>query len=73
LADNRDLIDRAGHLLAIHKSLRILFPHNKELAYAWMTTANQHFDGKTPMDIVHEQGFLGLIAVRRYLDFERGQ
>ena len=35
LADSRDLLDRAGHLLGIHKSLRILFPHDRELAYRY--------------------------------------
>src|SRR6185295_12949705 len=31
LADSRDLLDRAGHLLGIHKSLRLLFPHDRDL------------------------------------------
>lgn len=73
LADNRDMVDRTGHLLAIHKSLRILFPHNPDLAYKWPTQPNAHFDGRTPVEIMREKGFLGLVAVRRYLDFERGQ
>ena len=71
LADSRDLIDRAGHLLGIHKSLRILFPHDRDLAYRWMTTPNRRF-GARPVDIVVRYGFEGLLAVRRYLDFERG-
>lgn len=71
LADNRDLLDRAGHLLGIHKSLRILFPQDRDLAYRWMTTPNRRF-GARPVDIVVEHGFEGLLALRRYLDFERG-
>jgi hypothetical protein len=73
LADNRDLIDRAGNLLGIHRSLRILFPHNRDLVYRWPTTPNTQFEGKTPVDIMREAGFLGLLLVRRYLDFERGR
>jgi len=72
LADNRDLLDRVGHLLGIHKSLRILFPHDRDLAYRWMTAANRRM-GARPMDIVLERGFEGLLALRRYLDFERGR
>ncbi len=72
LADSRDLLERAGHLLAIHKSLRILFPHDKDLAYRWMTTFHTVF-GARPIDIVRERGFEGLLSVRRYLDFERGR
>lgn len=71
LADSRDLLDRAGHLLGIHKSLRILFPQDRDLAYGWMTAANRRF-GARPVDIVIARGFEGLLALRRYLDFERG-
>ena len=72
LADSRDLIDRAGHLLGIHKSLRILFPHVRDLAYRWMGTPNVRF-GTRPVDVVVVHGFEGLLALRRYLDFQRGQ
>jgi len=72
LADSRDLIDRAGHLLGIHKSLRILFPHDRDLAYRWMGELNLRF-GARPVDVVVTHGFEGLLAVRRYLDFQRGQ
>jgi hypothetical protein len=72
-ADNRDLLDRAGHLLGIHKALRILFPHNRDLVYRWVTTANRRFSGRTPLEIMCDEGFLGLLMVRRYLDFERGR
>jgi len=72
LADSRDLVERAGHLLAIHRSLRILFPHNRSLAYRWPTLPNTAFGGRTPVQVVREDGFLGLLTVRRELDFERG-
>lgn len=71
LADSRDLLDRVGHLLGIHKSLRILFPHDRDLAYRWMTMPNRRF-GARPVDVVVERGFEGLLALRRYLDYERG-
>ena len=71
LADSRDLLDRAGHLLGIHKSLRILFPHDRDLAYRWMTVPNRLL-GARPVDVAIERGFEGLLALRRYLDFERG-
>ena len=71
LADNRDLLDRTGHLLGIHKSLRILFPNDRDLAYRWMTAHNRHLGGR-PVDFVVQHGFEGLLAVRRYLDFQRG-
>jgi transcriptional regulator with XRE-family HTH domain len=70
--DSRDLLDRAGHLLGIHKSLRLLFPHDRDLAYRWMTQPNRRL-GARPVDIVVEHGFEGLLALRRYLEFQRGQ
>jgi len=71
LADSRDLLDRTAHLLGIQKSLRILFPHDRDLAYRWMTRPNRRL-GARPIDIVLEHGFEGLLAIRRYLDFQRG-
>ena len=68
LAASRDLMDRVGHLLAIHKNLRLLFPQDRDLAYAWMTSCNRAFVGQTPVDIIRERGLAGLLAVRAYLD-----
>jgi hypothetical protein len=72
LADNADLLARAGHLLGIHKALRILFPHDRDLAYRWVATPNRRFGDRAPLEVM-KQGFEGLLAVRRYLDFERGR
>jgi len=72
LADNRDLLDRVGNLLSIHRSLRILFPRNRELVYGWPTAPNKAFNGKSPVDVIRDEGFLGLLTVRRYLDMQRG-
>lgn len=72
LADNADLLARAGHLLGIHKALRILFPHDLDLAYRWITAPNARF-GATPLEIMKRHGYEGILAVRRYLDFERGR
>jgi hypothetical protein len=72
LADSTDLLARAGHLLGIHKALRIMFPHDRDLAYRWVSTPNRRFRGRAPLEIL-KQGYEGILAVRRYLDFERGR
>lgn len=72
LADNTDLLSRVAHLLGIHKALRIIFPHDRDLAYRWVSTPNRRFGGRMPLDIL-KQGYEGILAVRRYLDFERGR
>lgn len=73
ISPSRDATERAGHLLAIHKNLRLLFPHNRELAYKWVSTRNKAFEGRTPIEVVREFGFAGLLMVRSYLDRMRGQ
>lgn len=71
LTQDQDTIDRIAHLLAIHKSLRILFPYNKKLAYAWPTIPNRHFNGKTPIEIMGNKGSIGLVNIRRYLETQK--
>lgn len=73
IAASRDTMERAGHLLGIHKNLRLLFPHNRELAYAWMKTRNRAFENRTPVEVIREFGFAGLLMVLAYLDRARGQ
>ena len=73
LADSADLLARAGHLLGIHKALRILFPHDRDLAYRWVTTPNRRFADTAPLEVMKRHGYEGILAVRRYLDFERGR
>jgi transcriptional regulator with XRE-family HTH domain len=70
--DSADLLARAGHLLGIHKALRILFPHDRDLAYRWVSTPNRRF-GTSPLNVMKTHGYEGILAVRRYLDFERGR
>ena len=73
LADSADLLARAGHLLGIHKALRILFPQDRDLAYRWVSAPNRRFRDAAPLEIMKRHGYEGILAVRRYLDFERGR
>ena len=72
IGSSRDQLERVGHLLGIHKNLRLLFPHQRELAYRWMSTRNLAFEQRTPVEVIREWGFAGLLAVRAYLDRARG-
>lgn len=73
IGSSRDQYERVGHLLGIHKNLRLLFPQNRDLAYRWMSTRNRAFDNLAPVDVIREWGFAGLLMVRAYLDRARGQ
>ena len=72
IGSSRDQYERVGHLLGIHKNLRLLFPQNRELVYRWMTTRNRAFDNLTPVEVIKHWGFAGLLMVRAYLDRARG-
>lgn len=65
-----DQYARVGHLLTIHKSLRILFPNNKAELYGWIKSKNKTFENRTPVEMVKEFGFTGLQMVRSYLDLK---
>jgi Protein of unknown function (DUF2384) len=71
-ASSRDQLERVGHLLGIHKNLRLLFPQNRDLAYRWMSTRNKAFDNLAPVEVVAKWGFAGLLRVRAYLERARG-
>jgi|SRR5690554_1063911 len=71
IGTSRDQYERVGHLLGIHKNLRLLFPQNRDLAYRWVTTRNKAFNNLTPVEIIQEWGFAGLLLVRGYLDRAR--
>ncbi len=61
-------IERFGHLLGIHQRLRMLFPQNHSLAYAWATTHNRAFGNLAPIDVIESRGLSGLVELRSYLD-----
>jgi hypothetical protein len=68
IGTSRDQYERVVHLLGIHKALRLLFPQNRELVYCWMTARNRAFENLTPLEVIRESGFAGLLVVRSYLD-----
>lgn len=73
ISGSRDTLERAGHLLGIHKNLRLLFPHDRDLAYRWIKTRNLAFENRSPIEVIREFGFAGLLMVLAYFDRARGQ
>lgn len=66
-----DTMERISYLLGIYKSLLILLP-TKEAAHEWVKKPNGHFNNISALEFILNNGFSGLIDVRRYLDAERG-
>ncbi len=71
LPSSRDMLDRIGWLLSIHKSLRLLYPRNESIRYTWVKRRNQILGDQRPLDIMKYQGLIGIARVARYLDFLR--
>jgi|TARA_R110001599_G_scaffold153651_6_gene339007 hypothetical protein len=62
------------HLFAIHSSLRVGFPSNRDRADRRPKAPNRAFDNRSHVEIMLEQGRLpGILANRRYLDDIRNQ
>ena len=72
LPDDQNLLERVIHLLTIHERLRLMLPHNRELAYRWPTVRNRAFDNRSPVELMVEQGLPGMVAVRGYIEETRG-
>jgi hypothetical protein len=72
LPSSRDMLDRIGWLLSIHKSLRLLYPRNENIRYTWVKRRNQILDDQRPLDIMKYKGLIGIARVARYLDYIRG-
>jgi len=68
---SRDRRARLAHLMGIHKALRIIF-REPERAYGWIKRSNTAFAGKSALDMMLNGELTDIIAVRSYLDAERG-
>jgi hypothetical protein len=66
------MLDRIGWLLSIHKSLRLLYPRNENIRYTWINRQNRMLNEQKPLDVMKNQGLIGIASVARYLDFLRG-
>jgi hypothetical protein len=73
LPNTRDTLDRAGFLLGIHKGLRLLFPEDPALRYDWVKRRNRLLDERTPLEVMLDEGLVGLARIARFVDFQRGQ
>jgi hypothetical protein len=71
---SQDELTRIGYLVAIFKTLHIIFDRAPHIADAWMTNPNDGllFGGARPVDFAVREGMRGLQEIRRLLDAARG-
>ena len=66
-----DTRQRLSILMGIHKSLRYMF-QDAERGYLWTRKPNQAFGGQSALERMLAGEIVDLVAVRSYLDAERG-
>jgi len=73
LQPHHDLLERVAYLFDIHVQLRVIFPQNHNLAYGWMTSRIHDLHNRTPIEVVKENGIIGLNILNTYLKNEYGK
>lgn len=68
---SRDTRERLSMLMGIHKNLRHLF-RDPSRGYEWLRKPNRGFGGASALDRLLAGSIPDLVAVRGYLDAERG-
>lgn len=68
---SRDIRERLSILMGIHKSLRYMLPEPSR-AYDWLHKPNRAFGGGSALGRLLAGSISDLVAVRAYLDAERG-
>ena len=68
---SRDTRERLSMLMGIHTSLRHLFREPLR-GYEWLRRPNQAFSGASALDRLLAGSIPDLVALRAYLDAERG-
>lgn len=71
LSKDRDKIERVIDLVNIHKSLRVLFPYDRDAVYGWVKVKRDRFGGHSALEVMLDDGKWGIAAIRQYLEHER--
>lgn len=67
LPQRREVLERAGHLLAVDRRLQVLFPDDPVLREDWAGFPNSALDGRSPLAVT-EEGLAGNRAIRDLLE-----
>lgn len=68
LPDDPNVMMRVEHLISIADALRTTYPFSKRMGKLWMNKPNRKFRQRTPVATMVEDGIVGLVSVRSYLD-----
>lgn len=63
-----DTQTRVAHFMGIANALRLAYPRNAQGGKLWLNRPNKHFDQRTPLSVMIEDGLTGITAVRIRID-----
>lgn len=59
---------RVTHFVGIAQALRLAYPRNMQGGKLWLHRPNRHFNQRTPLSVMIEDGLSGIAAVRMKID-----
>lgn len=68
LPDEPEVMQRVEHLICIADALRTTYPFSQRMGRLWMHKPNRKFRQRSPVTTMVEDGMVGIISVRSYLD-----
>lgn len=68
LPDEPDVMQRVEHLISIADALRTTYPFSRRMGKLWMHKPHRKFRQRSPVTTMVEDGIVGIISVRSYLD-----
>lgn len=68
LSNDPDLLERAGHLLAIYRDLQEIYRLDPVLCDRWMQAKDFLLGNRSPLEVVRREGLEGLKGIRRSLE-----
>lgn len=67
LKDSRDAKDRIALYLRVYALLKGCFPNDSETRSRWIHQPNRAFKYRSPLQVILEEGFTGLLIINSYL------
>lgn len=68
LSDDQQVMERVVHLLGIRQALERNHPMNRRFAYLWLNQRSKYFTRRTPLEVMLEDGLIGMRQVWENLD-----
>ena len=68
LPEDKNVQTRVSHFVGIAEALRLAYPRNLQGGKLWLHRPNRHFNQRTPLSVMIEDGLSGIAAVRMRID-----